>query len=453
MDIDKIKNITTDIYNELLQLDDGKVADYIPQLANVNTESFGISICTVSGEIVNIGDTNDYFCLQSCSKPLSYCISRKLNNLDKVHKHVGYEPSGRSFNSFDLNNDNLPHNPLINAGAIMVSSLIEPDKEPSDRFEIVNKYYQKMAGCDKLGYDNTIFLSEQHHADRNVALAYYMRENKAFDKNVGPNEISKHLDLYFQCCSITITSKMGAIIASTLANGGVCPTTNEKVFDSDISRDCLSLMYMCGMYDYTGQFAFEVGLPAKSGVSGCLFLVVPNKMGICIWSPKLDKMGNSVRGVEFCKRFIKKSPYDLHIFHTITNKVSSDNSEQLLFEACNSCDINKVKLLSKTMDINIEDYDKRRPLHIAVDEGYYDIIKVLIDNGASIDIKDRWNNTPISIVNDKLKDYKLSPELKHNYEKIKKLLNSENKVLYNNFLDNVSLDNLNKKSVKKKSII
>ena len=125
----------------------------------------------------------------------------------------------------------------------MVSSLIDPDKEPSDRFEIINKYYQKMAGKEQLGYDNTVFLSEQHHADRNISLAYYMRENKAFDKSVGPNEISKHLDLYFQCCSITINTTMGSIIASTLANGGVCPTTNEPVFDSNISRDCLSLMY------------------------------------------------------------------------------------------------------------------------------------------------------------------------------------------------------------------
>ena len=294
MDIDNINNIVNEIYTELLSINEGNVADYIPQLANVNSELFGISICTVSGEIINIGDTNEYFCLQSCCKPLSYCISRELNNLEKVHKHVGYEPSGRSFNSFDLNNDNLPHNPLINAGAIMVSSLIEPDKEPADRFQLINKYYEKMCGNEPIGYDNTIFLSEQHHADRNISLAYYMRENKAFDKGVGPNEISKHLDLYFQCCSITITSQMGSIIAGTLANGGVCPTTNEAVFDSEISRDCLSLMYMCGMYDYTGQFAFEVGLPAKSGVSGCLLLVVPNKMGICIWSPKLDKMGKSV---------------------------------------------------------------------------------------------------------------------------------------------------------------
>ena len=112
----------------------------------------------------------EHFCLQSCSKPLSYCIARELNNLKNVHNHVGYEPSGRSFNAFELNNDKLPHNPLINAGAIMVASLINPDEEPSARFELVNKYYQKLTGnIGRLGFDNSVFLSEQHHADENIS--------------------------------------------------------------------------------------------------------------------------------------------------------------------------------------------------------------------------------------------------------------------------------------------
>ena len=125
---------------------------------------------------------------------------------------------------------------MINAGAIMVASLIEPDKEPSDRFELVNKYYQKMCGnVDKLGFDNSVFLSEQHHADRNISLAYYMRENQAFEKGVGPEEIEKHLNLYFQCCSITINTRMGSLISAALANAGTCPVT-ARVFLEMISH-------------------------------------------------------------------------------------------------------------------------------------------------------------------------------------------------------------------------
>ena len=146
-----------------------------------------------------------------------------------------------------------------------------------------------------------------------------MRENKAYYNSPTPNELHQSLDLYFQCCSITLNCHSSSVVAATLANGGYCPVTNEQVVDTPIVKDCLSLMYACGMYDFSGQFSFEIGLPAKSGVSGCLFLVVPNNFGICIWSPRLDHMGNSVRGVEFCKRFINKTHHYYHIFHNIVH--------------------------------------------------------------------------------------------------------------------------------------
>ena len=318
---EEITKIITDIYNELLENNEGRVADYIPQLGTVNPDLFGISFCNVNGKTFSIGNTDDEFCLQSCSKPLSYCIARELSSLEHVHGHVGYEPSGQAFNAFVLNRDSLPHNPMINAGAMMICSLIEPDKEPSKRFETIKKFYKKLCGNQgKVGFDNSVYLSEQHHADRNMSLAYYMRESGAFDSNIGPSEIQNNLNLYFQCCSTTINCNMGAIMAATLANGGVCPIGGEYVFSKDIVKDCLSLMYMCGMYDYSGQFAFEIGLPAKSGVSGCLFLVIPNKFGICIRSPRLDVMGNTVRGVEFCRKFNKMTNYRHHIFNTITCK-------------------------------------------------------------------------------------------------------------------------------------
>ena len=301
--MEKIKKIVTKIFNELKSVNGGKVADYIPELACVKPEMFGISVCHVNGDTFNIGDSNNFFCLQSCSKPLSYCIAYDEIGKEELHNHVGYEPSGQAFNAFILNKNGLPHNPMINAGAIMVASQIGKNIEPAKRFNIIKSFYSKLAGNNKVGFDNSVFLSEQHHADRNISLAYYMRENGAFnDENVTPNEISNNLNLYFQQCSTTITSEMGAIISGTLANGGTCPVTNEEIFSNNSVKDCLTLMYGCGMYDYSGEFSFEIGLPAKSGVSGCILLVVPNMMGICIWSPPLDEQGNSFRGIEFCKR-------------------------------------------------------------------------------------------------------------------------------------------------------
>ena len=193
-----IQEIVNDIYEKLKTNNNGNVASYIPQLAEVDPNKFAISICFVDGKIINFGDYEDYFCLQSCSKPLSYCIARELSN-ENIHNYVGYEPSGQAFNAFVLNRENLPHNPLINAGAIMISSLIKQKEEPSKRFETIKNYYQRMcANTGIIGFDNSVFLSEKHHADRNISLAYYMRQNNAFPKNTGPSEITSNLDLYFQ---------------------------------------------------------------------------------------------------------------------------------------------------------------------------------------------------------------------------------------------------------------
>jgi len=397
------------IYNELNNNHDGKIADYIPQLAKVNPDLFAISICNTKGEIINIGDFNIDFCLQSCSKPLSYCIVHDTLGREYVHSRVGYEPSGQAFNAFVLNKKGLPHNPMINSGAIMVSSLIARNNEPSERFEIVKDYYNKMCGnIGTVGFDNSVYLSEQHHADRNISLAYHMRENNSFGFPITPNEIQDSLNLYFQSCSILINSKMGSIIASTLANGGICPITSEKVFSIETVRDCLTLMYGCGMYDYSGEFAFQVGLPAKSGVSGCILLVIPGKMGICIWSPRLDDQGNSVRGIQVCKKIAEY--LNLHIFHNIfesknnislsPNNTKNEDKEvliQKLLSFASRGELDEIKQLDGKIDFNITDYDKRTSLHLSAAEGHFDVVKYLVsEKNVEIKVKDRWGNTPLS---------------------------------------------------------
>jgi glutaminase len=412
-----IEEIIKEIYNDVKDInDDGTVADYIPQLGKVNPDLFGISVCKMNGDIINCGDTEFKFCLQSCSKPLSYCIAHNMHGRDNIHQCVGYEPSGQAFNAFILNNKGLPHNPMINAGAIMVASLLGRNMEPSLRFELVKDYYSKLCGhIDEIGFDNSVFLSEKHHADRNISLAYYMRENKAFIDNITPNEIDESLSLYFQCCSILINAKMGSIISATLANGGLCPITNEKVFKTNTIQDCLTLMYGCGMYDFSGQFAFEIGLPAKSGVSGCIFLVIPNVMGICIFSPKLDDLGNSVKGIEVCRRLMKKINY--HIFHNIVQINNSESNElvllQKLINYASENKLDEIKKLEGKIDFNKGDYDKRTAIHLAASEGHIDIVKYLLGKGVDKDVKDRWGNTPLSEAKNKDGE---------NYEKIRKLL-------------------------------
>lgn len=403
------EKLINEIYNLVKNNNEGKVADYIPELGKVNPNNFAISVCTVEGQMFNIGDYELDFCLQSTSKPFSYCIARELLGSKKVHTHVGYEPSGLAFNAFTLNKKGLPHNPLINAGAIMVSSLIGKDKEPADRFNMVKDYIYKISGgVDKIGFDNSVFLSEKQHADRNTSLAYYMRENGAFGEEITPGMIQDNLDLYFQCCSMLINCKIGAVMSATLANGGVCPLDNMEVFSKETVRDCLTIMYGCGMYDFSGQFAFEVGLPAKSGVSGCIMLVVPNRMGVCIWSPPLDDQGNSVRGIEVCK--LLKEKLSLHIFENIVQNKNLlfDNEESIIQTCINSAAKGDIETMMKIkdhgFDFNKGDYDNRTPLHLAVNEGNLEIINFLLEQNVNKNVKDRWGNRPIDDIKNKNSD-------------------------------------------------
>uniref|UniRef100_A0A915DKE7 glutaminase n=1 Tax=Ditylenchus dipsaci TaxID=166011 RepID=A0A915DKE7_9BILA len=299
------------IYQECQQYTHGQVATYIPQLAKAEPERWILSICTVDGQRHNWGDCrNVKFCLQSVAKPFSYALAIEELGADYVHRLVGQEPSGRFFNALCLDHSNKPHNPMINAGAILIASLLNSEATLSDRFDFTIKAIKKFAGGGYVSFDNATFLSERETADRNYALAYFMREHKCFP---GPHvNIQETLDLYFQLCSIKTNTECLAVMAATLANGGVNPLTEQRVVCNRAVRDTLSLMLSCGMYDYSGQFAFNVGLPAKSGVAGDMIIVVPNVMGIALFSPRLDLLGNTVRGVKFAEGLI--NTFNFHQF-------------------------------------------------------------------------------------------------------------------------------------------
>lgn len=425
----KLDQVIKEIYHEVLLNEIGDVASYIPQLGKVNPDLFGISICTVKGDRFDIGDTGIDFCIQSCSKPLTYCMAQDIYGIDKVHQHVGHEPSGRAFNAFALDDSNLPHNPLINAGAIMICSMLNPDDEPADRFDLIKKYLWDMCGSSgRLGFDNSVYLSEKRHSARNRALAHYMDENNAFPERTNLEET---IEFYFQICSILTNTNTFSEIAATLANFGVNPLTNNRVFSKEIIRNCLSLMFSCGMYDYSGKFSFEIGIPAKSGVSGCVYAVIPNVMGICVWSPRLDKIGNSVRGVEVCRKISEY--FNFHIFDQAiknsdtlkdTEDISSnsDLEAQLYISYASKGDINKMKTILDKVDIDTADYDKRTALHLAAAEGHYDIVDFLIKNGADIHLKDRWGNTAYHEAKINQNENKENSKLSINYQKILDIL-------------------------------
>ncbi|XP_033873630.1 glutaminase kidney isoform, mitochondrial isoform X4 [Acipenser ruthenus] len=286
-----------ELYESAKKLSGGQVADYIPQLAKFSPDLWAVSLCTVDGQRHSVGDTKVPFCLQSCVKPLKYAIAVNDLGTEYVHRYVGKEPSGLRFNKLFLNEDDKPHNPMVNAGAIVITSLIKQGVNNAEKFDYVMAFLNKMAGNEYVGFNNATFQSERETGDRNFAIGYYLKEKKCFPEGT---DMTGVLDFYFQLCSLEVTSESASVMAATLANGGFCPITGERVLSPEAVRNTLSLMHSCGMYDFSGQFAFYVGLPAKSGVAGGILLVVPNVMGVMCWSPPLDKLGNSVRGIQFC---------------------------------------------------------------------------------------------------------------------------------------------------------
>jgi glutaminase len=401
--------LTSDIdrmYRELLPVRTGSVADYIPQLGRVDPEQLAIAVCTIDGQRFSVGDARTAFCLQSVSKTVSYCLALEEHGADDVHRHVGREPSGQSFNELALNPRGLPHNPMVNAGAIMTSSLIRPDLDIADRFDHVAETWRRLTAGARVGFNNAIYLSERQTADRNFALGYSMRESGAFRPGV---DLQETLEFYFQNCSIEVDAEMLAIAAASLANAGVCPLTDDPVFSTGTVQSCLSLMSSCGMYDFSGEFAFTIGLPAKSGVSGALMLVIPGLMGICVWSPRLDELGNSVRGIEFCRKLVAE--YNVHVFDSLVDdrgrstkrdprrKKNQTEIERVvaLTWAASQGDLNEVRaLVAGGVDPSTADYDGRTALHLAAAEGQADVVRYLLSAGTEPAPVDRWGGTPLS---------------------------------------------------------
>ncbi len=384
----------------------GTVASYIPELARVDPENYGLGLCTVDGQRASYGDSDAVFCAQSAAKPITYARALERVGGERVHAHVGREPSGRSFNDIALNRVNKPHNPMINAGAIMCCALTDPEESVDARFDALGALWLDLAagdlgyGAGKARYNEAVYQSEKATANRNYALAYLMMEKKAFPEGA---DLHAALDLYFRICALELSVDRMAIVAATLANAGVCPLTNRRVLSVETVKNVLSLMSSCGMYDFSGEFAFTIGLPAKSGVSGVLMAVVPGVLGFAVWSPRLDPLGNSVRGVAFCRRLVER--YHFHMYDGLAAPVSKhDPTERRswargleayqLIQAAGLGDLVEVRrLLAHGSSVNAADYDRRTPLHLAAAEGCGEVVRYLLAHGADAQAVDRWGAT------------------------------------------------------------
>jgi glutaminase len=298
--------VLNDVYAKYKPLQEGTLANYIPELAKVNPELFSICIVTVDGQSYHVGEDQQQFTIQSISKVFAYGLALEDHGRDYVLTRVGVEPTGDAFNAIILDEQSKrPYNPMVNAGAIATTSLIK-GSGATERLNRVLEMFGKYTGRDAL-VDISVFTSERSTGHRNRAIAHLMLNFGMIDQN-----IEEVLDLYFQQCAVMVNCHDLAVMAATLANKGINPITGKQALDSSYVKDILSVMYTCGMYNFAGEWAYKVGLPAKSGVCGGIMAVVPHKMGIGVFSPLLDIRGNSVRGVKVCEELSRR--LGLHLF-------------------------------------------------------------------------------------------------------------------------------------------
>ena len=434
------------IYDEIRPNRSGDLAKYIPPLAEVDPEQFGIAVVTTDGQIYQRGDSDVDFSIQSMCKVFNYSIVVENLGLDKVNRHVGAEPSGRQFDDLTLMvkgmggsslnpNNQIPFNPMVNAGAIMTTGLINPKNSTGQRLDYIREQFGRIIGWNAMetsgikrprfnknmarqenfkGYNNiaTGFLlmatGNIPHSDSLLPEDAHDEKEYEYDFYIEPAVVNA-LKVYFSICSLEMTAKDVAMGAATLANGGVCPITQDRVLSQSTVRNVLPVVQMAGMYNSSGKFFQEIGLPSKSGVGGGILLIVPQLMGICIFSPRLDSVGNSVRGLEVARKITQK--YLVHLFDgTMTDTKRIDPKVPISKWRASSCgeaiwaasngDVRTLeRLTSQQRDLQAGDYDIRTPLHLASAEGQTEVVRYLLSIGVQ-PIPDRWGGYPISDARD-----------------------------------------------------
>jgi len=301
---------------------EGQVADYIPELAKANPDWFGICIATRDGHVYEVGDTRTPFTIQSVSKALSYGLAPQDRGEEFILSRIGVEPSGDAFNAISLKAESgAPFNPMINAGAIAVCGQVRPSdgKSPFDR---ILDYLSGCAGRS-LDVDEAVYRSESETGHRNRAIGWMLR-----NFNIVDEEPTRILETYFRQCAIRVTCRDLALIGATLANDGRNPLTREQAIAPEHVHHVLSVMSSSGMYDFSGEWLYRVGLPAKSGVGGGILAVLPGQLGIGVFSPPLDAQGNSARGIRVCADLSREM--SLHLF---ANGTTPQSAVRLWYDA------------------------------------------------------------------------------------------------------------------------
>ena len=292
----------------------GRVYDAIPQMASL-PDGFGICLATVDGYLYEVGDTRRDFTIQSISKAFTYGLALADRGIEAVGERIDVEPSGEGYYEISLDGSTgRPRNAMINAGAIAAGAMVA-GATPEERFQRVQALHSAAANRP-LEMDREIFEADYAIAHRHRAIGHLLREAGVVDGDPNPA-----VELYFRQCALQLDCRDLALMAATLANGGVQPRTGERVFDPEVVERVLSVMTTCGMYDAAGKWVADVGLPAKSGVGGGMLAVLPAQMGLAVYSPRLDRHGNSVRGVAATRQISRE--LELHFLHVASERASA----------------------------------------------------------------------------------------------------------------------------------
>ncbi|RUQ84752.1 glutaminase [Labedella gwakjiensis] len=288
---DRVEEAVQDAHRRESSATGGTVADYIPALAEADPGLFGVCVVETDGQVHAAGDVEAEFSIQSVSKVLTYALASDAVGHDVIAERIGVNSTGQSFDSvmaIELNGGHTM-NPMVNAGAIATTALL-PGGNADERWEILHDALSRFAGR-RLELDEDVYRSETEHNQRNMAIARLLESYGRLD--VDPLEI---VDVYTKQCSLRVTARDLAVMGATLADGGVNPVTDQHVVSPEACTATLAVMATSGLYERSGEWLFEIGIPGKSGVSGGILAVVPGKAGIGVYSPPLDDAGNSVRG-------------------------------------------------------------------------------------------------------------------------------------------------------------
>ncbi len=302
----ELQGLIEHLHGKYQPLTEGEVATYIPELGRADPESFGIALATPDGRVFQTGDSLHPFTIQSLSKPFTYGMAIEEFGFGTVSRYVGVEPSGDTFNSIELHSPtNRPFNPMVNTGAITVTALLHSRFGAGGLDYLLSR--MSAAAGRRLTIDEAVYESERRTGHRNRAIVHLL-----LNFGMVQADAETALDLYFKQCSILVTCRDLAMMGATLANMGANPITGEQVFNIQGVKDILSIMLTCGMYDYSGEWTYRVGMPAKSGVAGGVLAVVNRQLGIAVYSPRLDRHGNSRRGIEVSVELAAR--LGLHVF-------------------------------------------------------------------------------------------------------------------------------------------